>query len=150
MEEIERKYLVNTALWSKFSKPDPKVIKQGYLLANIEKTVRVRIKGDKGFLTIKGATQGISRTEFEYEIPVAEANQLLDQFTDKYIDKLRYEVRIGNHVWEVDEFQGKLAPLIVAEIELQHEDETFELPEWVTQEVSDDPSFYNANLINRC
>lgn len=150
MEEIERKYLVDLNLWSKLTKPAPKVIKQGYLLTDINKTIRVRVKEDQGYLTIKGATKGISRTEFEYEIPVEEANQLLDQFTSKYIDKLRYEIKVGSHLWEVDEFQGKLSPLIIAEIELNHENEDFEVPEWVTEEVSADPSFYNANLINRC
>lgn len=150
MEEIERKFLVDADLWSKASKPTPKVIKQGYLMTDINKTIRVRVKGEIGYLTIKGATKGISRTEFEYEIPTEEANQLLDQFTDKYIDKLRYEIKIGDHIWEVDEFQGKHAPLIIAEIELTHENEEFMLPEWVTQEVSHDPSYYNANLINRC
>jgi len=114
-----------------------------------EKTIRVRTKGTKGFLTIKGPTVGISRAEYEYEIPVYEAEELIQQFAVKYIEKTRYEITVGKHTWEVDEFGGKLAGLMLAEIELAAEDELFERPEWVTLEVSEDVNYYNSNLINR-
>jgi CYTH domain-containing protein len=114
-----------------------------------EKTIRVRTKGVKGFLTIKGPTIGISRAEYEYEIPVHEAEELIQQFAVQYIEKVRYEITVGNHVWEVDEFYGKHAGLMLAEIELSSEDELFEHPEWVTIEVSHDTSYFNSNLIQR-
>lgn len=147
--EIERKFLVNKALWNELKKPEPMPIQQGYISTQPECTVRVRTKGHKGFLTIKGITTGISRSEFEYEIPVAEAKDLLTQFAPKYIDKLRYEIEFCGKTWEVDVFQGKLAPLMIAEIELTSENETFTLPEWVGEEVSHDASYYNSNLVER-
>ena len=145
--EIERKFLVNKALWNELKKPEPMPIQQGYISTQPGCTVRVRTKGNKGFLTIKGITIGISRSEFEYEIPVAEAKDLLTQFAPKYIDKLRYEIEVEGKTWEVDVFQGKLAPLMIAEIELSAENETFTLPEWVGEEVSHDANYYNSNLV---
>ena len=130
-------------------KPEGQKIKQAYLLNSPEKTIRVRTKGTKGFLTIKGPTLGISRAEYEYEIPVYEAEELIQQFAVKYIEKTRYEITVGKHIWEVDEFGGKLAGLMLAEIELAAEDELFERPEWVTLEVSEDVNYFNSNLINR-
>lgn len=147
--EIERKFLVDAARWAQVEKPQPKRIRQGYLSRSEASTVRVRTKSDKGYLTIKGATTGISREEFEYEIPLADANALLDQFIDKSIDKQRYEIQVGAHCWEVDVFSGALAPLILAEIELSSEDESFERPDWVSEEVSHDPAYFNARLIDR-
>lgn len=147
--EIERKFLVDTEKWNMIEKPVPSYIVQAYILNTPEKTFRVRTKGEKGYLTIKGKTIGISRSEFEYEIPLADAQQLIHQFTDKNISKNRFEVKVGDHLWEVDEFMGKLEGLILAEIELKTEDENFELPFWVTEEVSLNPEYYNSRLIER-
>lgn len=148
--EIERKFLVNKEKWELVNKPKPKRIVQAYLVRLPEKTIRVRVKGDKGFLTIKGPTIGISRSEFEYEIPLNEANELIEQFADKIIEKYRYEIAVGDHLWEVDEFHGKLVGLMIAEIELTSEDETFEKPDWVTEDVSMDQQYFNSNLVERC
>ena len=148
--EIERKFLVNKEKWELVSKPSPKRIVQAYLVRTPEKTIRVRIKDEKGFLTIKGPTVGISRSEFEYEIPLNEANELIEQFADKIIEKYRFEITIGNHLWEVDEFHGKLEGLMIAEIELTSEDEAFEKPDWVTEDVSMDQQYFNSNLVERC
>lgn len=148
MHEIERKYLVDHELWNKLLKPQPKLISQGYILNSKEKTVRVRTKDEKAFLTIKGAQRGITRVEFEYEIPLAEAKILLDQFAEKILKKNRYEIEFQDHTWEVDVFQGKLDGLILAEIELMRENESFPLPPWITTEVTYDPNYLNANLIN--
>ncbi len=148
--EIERKFLVNKEKWELVNKPAPKRIVQAYLVRTPEKTIRVRVKGEKGFLTIKGPTVGISRSEFEYEIPLNEANQLIEQFADKIIEKNRFEIAVGNHLWEVDEFHGKLEGLMIAEIELTSEDEAFGKPDWVTEDVSLDQQYFNSNLVERC
>jgi CYTH domain-containing protein len=148
--EIERKFLVDTEKWEVISKPEPKLIIQAYLVNTPQKTVRVRIKGAKGFLTIKGATTGISRSEFEYEIPLEDARQLIEQFAEKIIEKHRYEMHVDNHIWEVDVFYGNLKGLLIAEIELNSEDETFSKPSWIGEEVSHDPEYFNAKLIERC
>lgn len=150
MQEIERKFLVDKNLWATLVKPIPAKIAQGYLSKEPEKTIRVRIKGNKGFLTIKGKTKGITRSEFEYEIPLSDAEELLQSFTDKALNKDRYEIPFEGKVWEVDVFHGKLDGLVLAEIELQSEDEYFNKPIWATKEVSSDPSYYNAVLIERC
>jgi adenylate cyclase len=148
--EIERKFLVDKAKWAMINKPLPKRIVQAYLVRLPEKTIRVRIKDEKGFLTIKGPTVGISRSEYEYEIPLNEANELIEQFADKIIEKHRYEIAVGNHLWEVDEFHGKLEGLMIAEIELTTENEDFEKPDWVTEDVSMDQQYFNSNLVERC
>lgn len=148
--EIERKFLVNEDLWNRVEKPEPKLIIQAYLHRSPEKTIRVRVKGERGFLTIKGPTTGISREEFEYEIPLNEATQLIEQFADKILSKKRYEIPAGEHVWEVDVFLDNLEGLIVAEIELNVEDELFIKPEWVAEEVSHDSQYQNSRLIDRC
>jgi len=149
MQEIERKFLVRADQWEALEKPNPTDIVQAYLSDNQRSTVRVRIKGTKGFLTVKGSTKGISRTEFEYEIPVADVKAMVAEMCDKVLVKQRYEIPFGPHTWEVDVFGGSLAPLIIAEIELNSEDETFELPDWVGAEVSGDPQYYNSNLIQK-
>ena len=110
---------------------------QSYLSQNPDCTVRIRIKNDKGFLTIKGKSIGISRSEFEYEIPLADANQMIETLSEKTLYKDRYNIPFGKHLWEVDVFQGKLEGLIIAEIELSSEDESFEKPEWILEDVSD-------------
>ena len=148
--EIERKFLVDKLIWGEISKPQPKHIIQAYLLRTPEKTIRIRIKEDKGFLTIKGETIGISRSEFEYEIPLSDAKEMIAQFADKVIEKFRYELTVGNHLWEVDEFTGNLESLILAEIELGAENEQFQKPSWATKDVSLDPQYYNSMLIERC
>ena len=148
--EIERKFILDKEKWSRVNKPAPKYIVQAYLHRSPEKTIRVRIKGEQGFLTIKGKTIGISRSEFEYEIPLLEAKEMISQFADKVIEKHRYEIQVGKHLWEIDEFHGKLEGLILAEIELNSEDEPFEKPEWATEDVSLDPQYFNALLIERC
>jgi CYTH domain-containing protein len=148
--EIERKFLLHTALWDALEKPSPKKIVQAYLVNTPEKTVRVRIKGTKGYLTIKGPTKGISRSEFEYEIPLSDADALIKQFAEKVIDKDRYELLFEGKIWEVDVFHGKLEGLLLAEIELESEDETFSVPEWIGKEVSHDEEYFNARLVEKC
>jgi adenylate cyclase len=147
MIEIERKFLVTSDNYKKeaFSQ---KRIAQGYLSSVPERTVRVRIKGDKGFLTIKGASNetGMSRFEWEKEIPADEAKKLLLLCEKGIIDKTRYEIKIGNHVFEVDEFYGDNEGLIIAEIELSSENELFEKPAWLGKEVTNDNRYYNASL----
>ena len=124
-------------------------IKQGYLCRDNGITVRVRIKGDKGFLTIKGRRIGISRFEWEKEITVEEALALLEQTDSGCIEKTRHMVKNtdGRHIWEVDEFHGDNEGLVVAEIELADENEPFDIPEWVGDEVTDDSRYYNAQLL---
>ena len=150
MKEIERKFLVDNAKWKLVEKPIPSTIVQGFIAKSETVVVRIRISSGQGFLTIKGKTKGISRTEFEYQVPIVEAQQMLDELTDKRIVKKRYEVKYADHLWEVDEFEGPLNGLILAEIELKSETEDFECPPWVTEDVSKDASFYNAVLIDRC
>ena len=150
MQEIERKFTVDSEKWNNIEKPEPIQIFQSYLSTNPECTVRVRIKGKKGFLTIKGKSIGISRSEFEYEIPLEEAKQMINSFAQKTLSKLRYEIQVDNHLWEVDVFKGKLDGLIVAEIELTNENESFTKPEWVIEDVSDNIEFYKSRLIENC
>jgi adenylate cyclase len=147
MIEIERKFLVTSEAFKKEAFAQNRIA-QGYLSAVPERTVRVRIKGDKGFLTIKGSSNesGLSRFEWEKEIPVDEATALLKLCEKSIIDKTRYEVKIGNHIFEVDEFYGENEGLIIAEIELESETETFEKPIWVGKEVTNDNRYYNASL----
>jgi len=149
MKEIERKYLVSDSITEVLKYLQSKKIRQGYISDKDGKTVRVRTKGDKGFLTIKGKTVGISRDEFEYEIPLEDANQLLANFCAKVLEKERYELLVGEKKWEVDIFHGKLEGLMIAEVELESEEESFELPGWVEQEVSSDVQYYNSNLIQK-
>ena len=150
MEEIEYKYLVDKAKWNALEKPKGELIVQGFLHNSKECVVRIRIKGSKGFLTIKGETKGITRKEFEYEIPVAEAQDIIDSFISKSIRKIRYEIPFESHTWEVDVFEGALDGLIIAELEVESESEEFQLPDWVTEDVSHDPNYYNAVLIEKC
>ncbi|MBY8962997.1 CYTH domain-containing protein [Flavobacterium sp. D11R37] len=147
MNEIERKFLVeNTGFKAQAYKHER--IAQGYLNSHPERTVRIRTKGDKGYLTIKGKSNesGTTRLEWETEIPVAEARSLLALCESGSIDKIRYEVKSGSHIFEVDEFFGENEGLLVAEIELQHEDEIFEKPDWLGKEVTGDVRYYNAYL----
>lgn len=145
-KEIERKFLIDQKLW----KPQGSGIhfKQGYLNAQKERVVRVRIEGSKAKLTIKGVTTGVSRSEFEYSIPVEDAAVLLDNICEQpLIDKHRHKEVHGGKTWEIDVFHGLNEGLVVAEIELESEDEKFELPAWAVKEVSSDPRYFNSNLL---
>lgn len=147
MIEIERKFLVKDDSFKKAAFKQNRIA-QGYLSSLPERTVRVRIKADKGFLTIKGITNetGMSRFEWEKEIPVDEARSLLQLCEKGVIEKTRYEVKVGQHIYEVDEFYGENEGLTIAEIELQSETESFEKPNWLGQEVTKDERYYNSNL----
>ncbi len=147
--EIERKFLVNGSLW----RPDPSKgvhYRQGYLSSEPGRTVRVRVAGGQGYLTIKGPTTGITRLEFEYPIPLPDANQLLDVLCQHpLIEKVRYREPWHGFTWEVDQFEGENAGLIVAELELPTADTPFNRPPWLGQEVSDDPRYFNSALAQR-
>jgi adenylate cyclase len=147
MVEIERKFLVISDVF-KSDVLCQNHIAQGYLSSVPERAVRVRIKGEKGYLTIKGKTNesGLSRFEWEKEIPVAEAKELLQLCEKGVIEKIRYEIQVGRHIFEVDEFYGENKGLIMAEVELQSETETFETPIWLGEEVTNDNRYYNSYL----
>jgi len=144
--EIERKFLLQNSDWKEFSDNGVQ-IKQGYLNSNTERTVRVRILDEKGFLTIKSKTVNITRQEFEYEIPLEEALQLLKICEKPLIEKKRFKVLVDNIIWEIDEFKGDNKGLIIAEVELQNEDQQVTLPNWIGKEVSNDDRYYNSSLI---
>ncbi len=143
--EIERKFLLSSDEWRRGAQGQ--LYRQGYLSTDTARTVRVRIVGQRALLTIKGLTRGISRLEFEYEIPLADATRLLDELCHRpLIEKTRYEVGHAGLTWEIDEFHGDNKGLVVAEVELSAEDQHIELPGWVGAEVSGDARYYNANL----
>lgn len=143
--EIERKFLVVGDEWRSLA--IGVAYRQGYLLANKGLTVRVRMAGDTGYLTIKGAAKGISRAEFEYAIPAVDAAEMLDTLCERpLIEKVRYRIPWQGLVWEVDEFAGANQGLILAEIELTDPDQLISLPDWIGEEVSHDPRYYNARL----
>lgn len=141
--EIERKFLVCGDGWRTDT---GRVFAQAYLSLDPARIVRVRCAGERAFLTIKGATHGISRSEYEYEIPFSDAQELLNLRVGSVISKTRHVVVHAGKRWEIDEFHGDNAGLVVAEIELSAEDETFTVPPWLSREVSDDPRYLNANL----
>jgi len=145
-QEIERKYLVDQSEWQQIDKPTGQLYRQGYLLTDPNKTIRVRQTLDKGFLTIKGLSIGATRPEYEYEIRFAEAKELIDNFSISELSKIRYKILHDNKVWEVDEFLGNNMGLIVAEIELTSEDEKFSIPKWIDKEVTGQEKYYNSNL----
>ncbi|WP_291440753.1 CYTH domain-containing protein [Desulfovibrio sp.] len=145
-KEIERKFLIKGEAWRALA--EGTMYRQGYLNSAKERTVRVRTVGDKAFLTIKGITVGATRAEYEYEIPFADCNALLDDLAEKpLIEKKRYKIKQGEFTWEVDEFFGDNQGLIVAEIELTSEDQQFGKPDWIGEEVTGDPRYFNSNLI---
>jgi adenylate cyclase len=144
--EIEKKFLVDHEKWQQLVKPKGKVYKQGYLLSDEKRTVRVRVTDDAAYITLKGSTTGISRSEFEYTIPVNEGQEILKDMATSFIEKTRYNINYAGNVWEVDIFEGDNQGLIIAEIELKHENQEFEKPEWVKNEVSDDRRYTNAYL----
>ncbi len=145
--EIERKFLVVGDAWREAA-DEGRLCEQGYISSDPENiTVRVRILGSQGFLTLKGPTKGISRSEMEVEIPIEEAGYMLKNFCgDRGVSKTRYLLEINGLCWEIDEFSGKNRGLILAEIELETEDQPFEKPDWLGEEVSHDPRYFNAAL----
>ena len=147
MIEIERKFLVTTEVFKKEAIRKTRII-QGFLNTNKERTVRIRLRGELGFITIKGASSddGLSRFEWEKEISKTDAEALLKLCEKGVIEKIRYEVEIGNHLFEVDEFFGDNQGLIVAEVELNHVSEDFEKPLWLGEEVTGDVKYYNSQL----
>jgi CYTH domain-containing protein len=145
-KEIERKYLIKDDTWRK--QASGTTYRQGYLSTVKERTVRVRTIDDKGFLTIKGITIGATRREYEYEIPMADTNEMLDELCEKpIIEKTRFKISHAGLTWEIDEFAGVNQGLIVAEVELESEDQNIDFPPWVGEEVSGDPRYFNSNLI---
>lgn len=144
--ETEHKYLVNHQLWQQVASDKSVSIKQAYLLTDPNKTIRIRTSGNSGFITIKGKTIGASRPEFEYEIPIDEANQLIESFCSDIIEKTRHYVNYANKTWEVDVFEGLNLGLMVAEIELDDENEQYVKPVWAEQNVTDDRKYANSNL----
>lgn len=144
--EIERKFLVKNTGWQDESDAGQELV-QGYMVGGVKSSVRVRIEGDRAFLNIKSATLGVTRMEYEYPIPVSDAREMLVNLCDKpLIEKNRYLIHKNGLVWEIDVFKGDNAGLVVAEVELQSQDQTFEKPEWLGEEVSHDPRYYNVNL----
>lgn len=142
--EIERKFLVKGDQWRNLAQGE--LYRQGYI-PTLESTVRIRVIRDRGFITIKGMTQGISRAEFEYEIPIEDATQMLDQLCKPpLIEKYRHKIELNGLVWEVDEFLGVNRGLTIAEVELKSADQAIELPDWIGEDVSHDPRYYNSNL----
>ena len=147
-KEIERKFLVKGDAWRALAKGT--TYRQGYLNSAKERTVRVRTAEDKAFLTIKGLTLGATRAEYEYEIPFDEGKAMLDALAEKpLIEKKRYKIPAGDLTLEIDEFLGDNAGLTVAEVELKSEDQAFDRPAWLGDEVTGDTRYYNANLIKK-
>jgi adenylate cyclase len=144
--EIERKFLVDHEKWEKIEKPAGTHYRQGYILSDKEHTVRVRVSDKQAFLNLKSRSSNMSRDEYEYEIPLQDGIEILDSFTKNGTEKIRYRIPVEGKVWEVDEFLGDNAGLIVAEIELESEEEEFAKLAWVTVEVTDDGRYTNAAL----
>ncbi len=145
--EVERKFLVKSDIYKREVKSRTKII-QGFLNTDPERTVRVRIRGDEGYLTVKGKSNatGTTRFEWEKEIRYKEAASLIDLCEPSVLEKIRFEVSVGKHIFEVDEFLGLNKGLVVAEIELQHENEAFEKPDWLGEEVTGQIKYYNSQL----
>jgi adenylate cyclase len=145
-KEIERKFLVKGNSWR--DQDTGKHYRQGYLSTVKERTVRVRTAGDKGFITVKGSNTGATRSEFEYEIPMSDANEMLDRLCEQpLIEKTRYRIPFGGLTWEIDEFEGDNRGLVTAEVELRNENQAVSLPDWIGQEVTADPRYFNSNLV---
>ena len=145
-KEIERKFLVKGDAWRSLA--EGVSYRQGYLNSQKERTVRIRTVGEKAYLTVKGPTRGVTRTEFEYEIPYEDCLAMLEELAEKpIIEKKRYRIPAGSYVWEVDEFFGVNEGQILAEIELPSEDAVFEKPDWIGEEVSGDPRYFNSSLV---
>ena len=145
-QEIERKLLVKDDSWREPGSGT--LYRQGYLSTVPERSVRVRLIRDRGYLTVKGASSGAARAEYEYEIPGEEAREMLDNLCERpLIEKTRYRVEYQGLTWEIDEFQGSNAGLVIAEVELEEADQAVSLPDWVDKEVTGDRRYYNASLI---
>jgi adenylate cyclase len=150
--EIERKFLVNGEAWRPLAGISSRSLSQGTLyrqgyIASGSRTVRVRVAGDQAYLTIKGASIGISRSEYEYSIPLSDAIEMLESLCDRpLIEKIRYKIPWQDRLWEIDEFLGENQGLILAEVELSDSNQSISLPDWVGQEVSTDPRYFNSNL----
>jgi CYTH domain-containing protein len=145
-KEIERKFLVKGNKWRRLAKGI--FYRQGYLSTDIERTVRVRLIGEQGFITIKGKTSGATRNEFEYQIPLADAELMLKELCKRpIIEKERFKITHGDLIWEVDEFWGQNKGLIVAEVELSDENQTIDVPDWIGEEVTTDAKYLNVNLV---
>lgn len=145
-KEIERKFLVIGDDWRQLAKGTH--YRQGYLNSAKERTVRIRTIDDKAYLTVKGPTVGVTRQEYEYEIPHADCVQMLENLAEKpIIEKVRYKIPFAGLTWEIDEFFGVNVGLIVAEVELASESQAFEKPAWVGEEISSDPRYFNSNLV---
>lgn len=144
--EIERKFLVKREVWDTTEKGCGELYSQGYMLTEPEKTIRVRLTETAGFMTIKGISKGATRTEYEYEIPANDAKDLLDGFCSGVIAKRRYKIGYSGMLWEVDEFLGANAGLLIAEIELPSEDAAFDLPNWAGTEVTGLAAYYNSYI----
>jgi adenylate cyclase len=145
--EIERKFLVRDDSWRTV---EGTPYRQGYLNSDLYRVVRVRTMGETAVLTVKGLNSGAVRREFEYAIPLVDANAMLDELCERpLIEKTRHKIELAGHIWEVDEFFGENEGLVVAEIELDAVDEDFEKPDWLGEEVTDDPRYFNSNLVLR-
>ncbi|MEZ5576565.1 MAG: CYTH domain-containing protein [Candidatus Competibacteraceae bacterium] len=144
--EIEHKFLVRDERWRREVERSVRM-RQGYLTSDARCSVRVRVAGDQGYLNVKSGTLGIQRSEYEYLIPLAEAEEMLDTLCEQpLLEKTRHFVRFGGHLWEIDEFEGDNAGLIVAEVELSRIDEPFDQPDWLGADVSHDIRYYNSQL----
>jgi adenylate cyclase len=144
--EIERKFLLAGTSWRALGQPV--LLRQGYLSSDPERVVRVRVEGDRATMTIKGRSVGATRGEWEYPIPLADANELLERLCEQpIIEKFRRRIEFAGNVWEVDEFLGVNQGLVLAEIELSAEDQQFERPDWIGEEVTDDARYYNSSLM---
>jgi len=144
--EIERKYLLDIDRWNALPKPPGQYLRQGYLSTDPTKTIRVRVTDTNGWITIKGLSVGAARAEFEYGIPQQEATELLDMFAVAGLTKIRYKINYKGMLWEVDEFLADNLGLIVAEIELKDELQLFDIPDWISWEVTGEEKYYNSNL----
>ncbi|MDQ2990222.1 MAG: CYTH domain-containing protein [Pseudomonadota bacterium] len=145
--EIERKFLPAGDGWRRLG--TPLLLRQGYLSSDPARVVRVRIEGDQAFMTIKGKSVGATRGEWEYPIPLADANDLLALCEKPLVEKYRRRIEFAGNVWEVDEFLGANQGLVVAEIELASEDQPFDKPDWIGEEVTHDKRYFNSNLARR-
>lgn len=143
--EIERKFLLAGDGWRALGQP--LLLRQGYLSSDPARVVRVRVEGDQAYMTIKGRNVGATRGEWEYPIPLADANELLALCEQPIVEKFRRRIEFGGNVWEVDEFLGVNQGLILAEIELASEDQLFDKPEWIGADVTHDKRYYNSNLV---
>ena len=147
--EIERKFLLASDAWRREVSESRRLV-QGYLMRGTDTAIRVRIQGRTAMLNVKHTNDGINRLEYEYEIPLGDAHELLERVALRpLIDKTRHHVREGDHLWEIDEFHGENAGLVIAEIELAHADEAFNKPAWLGEEVSADVRYYNSSLSER-